>query len=117
MGLYESIKDIAKVVQQAGNIELYKQLLDLGSQALDMQDEIRKLKEENFELKKLKDIEEKIIRHSQPYITFKDDEHQFKYCAICWGDKEKVIQLRELDADTFYCKLCGNRFSITKSMI
>ena len=45
-----------------------------------MQDEIRKLKEENFELKKLKDIEEKIIRHSQPYITFKDDEHQFKYC-------------------------------------
>lgn len=36
MGLYEGIKDVAKVVQQADNIELYKTLLDLSSQALDM---------------------------------------------------------------------------------
>lgn len=31
MGLYEGIKDVAKVVQQADNVELYKQLL--GSSA------------------------------------------------------------------------------------
>ena len=36
MGLYEGIKDVAKVVQQADNLELYKNLLDLSSQALDM---------------------------------------------------------------------------------
>lgn len=36
MGLYEGIKDVAKVVQQADNIELYKKLLDLSSEALDM---------------------------------------------------------------------------------
>ena len=52
MGLYEGIKDVAKVVQQADNIELYKQLLDLSNQALEMQAEIARLKEENQELRK-----------------------------------------------------------------
>ena len=46
MGLYEGIKDVAKVVQQADNIELYRQLLDLSAQALDLQAENSKLKEE-----------------------------------------------------------------------
>ena len=55
MGLYDGIKDVAKVVQQADNIELYQKLLDLSSQALDMQNEISRLTMENAELKKIKD--------------------------------------------------------------
>ena len=31
MGLYEGIKDVAKIVQQADNLELYRQLLDLSA--------------------------------------------------------------------------------------
>lgn len=56
MGLYEGIKDVAKVVQQADNIGLYRQLLDLSAQALDMQSEINRLTAENAELRKRKDI-------------------------------------------------------------
>lgn len=52
MGLYESIKDVAKVMQKSDNVELYKELLDLSSQALALQAEITRLKEENAELKK-----------------------------------------------------------------
>lgn len=63
MGLYEGIKDVAKVVQQADNIELYRQLLDLSAQALDLQAENGQLKEELHELKKKQDLEDKIIRH------------------------------------------------------
>ena len=47
MGLYEGIKDVAKVIQQADNIELYRQLIDLSAQALDMQNEISRLSIEN----------------------------------------------------------------------
>ena len=49
MGLYEGIKDVAKVVQQADNIELYRQLVDLSAQALDMQSEIKKNEEASDE--------------------------------------------------------------------
>ena len=54
MGLYEGIKDVAKVVQQADNIELYRQLVDLSAQALDMQSEINRLTAEKTELRKNK---------------------------------------------------------------
>lgn len=57
MGLYEGIKDVAKVVQQADNIELYRQLVDLSAQALDMQSEIKRLTAENTELRKKQDLE------------------------------------------------------------
>ena len=40
MGLYEGIKDIAKIIQKADNVELYRQVLDLEAQALEMQAEI-----------------------------------------------------------------------------
>lgn len=34
MGLYEGIKDVAKVVQEADNIDLSKQALDLQAEVL-----------------------------------------------------------------------------------
>lgn len=52
MGLYEGIKDIAKVLQQADNIPLYQQLLDLSTQALELQGEVARLRAENEELKR-----------------------------------------------------------------
>ena len=76
MSLYEGIKDVAKVVQQADNVELYRQLLDLSASALDMQDEINKLKEENAELKKKQDISNQIIRHKETFITLEGDTQQ-----------------------------------------
>jgi hypothetical protein len=107
MGLYEGVKDAIALAQKADNIELYRQLLDLGAQALEMQDEIRILKEENAELKKVNDLESKIIRHDQPYITFSDDEKEIMYCASCWGNNKKTIQLRCNHNDgTFQCPIC-----------
>ena len=112
MGLYEGIKDIANIAQKADNIELYKQLLDLGAQALDMQNQIRALKEENAELKKEKNLESRIVRHmtkkvddfnrEHPYITLVDDEQNIRYCALCWGRDKKLIQLY----DDLNCEEC-----------
>ena len=116
MGLYEGIKDVAKIAQQADNIDLYKKLLDLSAQALEMQDEIRKLKEENAKLKRIEGIGNRLIRHSQPYITLKGDSKQIKYCAVCWGSNHKMIQMKEADPNLFSCKKCGNRFEIRKGM-
>ena len=111
MGLYEGIKDVAKVVQQADNIDLYKKLLDLSAQALDQQAEIARLKAENEELRKGKDLEATIIRHQNPYLTFSDDTIQVKYCALCWGNEQKLMQMREQQLDSgikLYCHKCGN---------
>lgn len=95
MGLYEGIKDAIGLAQKADNADLIKQLLDLGTQALEMQDEIRKLKEENEELKKANDLESRIIMHKENYITLKDDAEEIHYCSNCWGLNHKLIPKTE----------------------
>ena len=92
MGLYEGIKDVAKVVQQADNIELYRQLVDLSAQALDMQSEINRLTAENTELRKKQDLEAAIVRHNGLYVTLEGNEN-ILYCSHCWDSERKLIQM------------------------
>lgn len=92
MGLYEGIKDVAKVVQQADNINLYQQLLDLSAQALDMQSEITRLTAENTELRKKLDLEATIVRHNGLYVTLEGNEN-ILYCSHCWDSERKLIQM------------------------
>ena len=89
MSFYEGIKDAIGLAQKADNIELYKQLLDLGAQALELQAEIARLTAENEELRKVKDIESRIIRHEQPFITLEGENENICYCATCWGKSNK----------------------------
>ena len=109
MGLYEGIKDVAKIAQQADNIDLYKKLLDLSAQALEMQDEIRRLKKENSQLKKDSEFNKKIVRHIEPFITINGGSENIRYCAICWGNIGKLIQVNCNDAGEFYCQNCTAR--------
>ncbi|MBR3297927.1 MAG: hypothetical protein IKI64_01855 [Clostridia bacterium] len=116
MSLYEGIKDVAKVLQRADNVELYIKLIDLSSQALDLQDEISRLKDENRELRKAKELDERIVRHTQPYLTLKDEEPEILYCANCWGKEGAMIQMLILDQNSphrsAYCHNCQTRFRV-----
>lgn len=116
MSLYEGIKDVAKIVQQADNIELYRHLLDLSAWALDMQAEINKLKEENAELKKKQDIAEKIIRHKESYITLEGDPQQLRYCAHCWDSDRLLIQLL-CESGKFNCPHCKMHGTYDKAIL
>lgn len=110
MGLYEGIKDVANLVQKADNIGLYKQLLDLSAQALDLQNKISELTTENKTLKEQQDLSNRIERHKEPYITLKGDEQPILYCSHCWDADRKLIQ-GECDINGhFYCPECKYRF-------
>lgn len=106
MGLYEGIKDVAKVMQQADNVDLFLKLLDLSAIALDMQEEISKLKEENNKLKEQLSLKGEVIRHDSLYITLKDNESIF-YCAHCWDSSKQLIQVECNDYNgSFKCPHC-----------
>lgn len=115
MGLYERIKDVAKSIQKTGNTELYGQLIELGAEALDMQNEIISLLAENAELKKAKDVENRIERHQEPYITLKDDSPQILYCSRCWDYEQKLIQVKSYDSGKFRCIHCENEGTYDKA--
>ncbi len=114
MGVYEGLKDVINIAQKADNIDLYRKLLGLSKEALDLQEELSRLKAENIELKKSRDLEEKIEHHiskksgynrEHPYITLKDDSLKIRYCAICWAKDKQLIQLY----DELNCICCNER--------
>lgn len=93
MKIVDAVKGVLTVVQKSNDLGLQKQLLDVYQMALDLQDEITKLKAENAELRKGQDLESRIIRHEEPYITLQDETPEIRYCAICWGNNKKLIQM------------------------
>lgn len=93
MGFYDAMKDAVNMAQKADNIELYRQLLDLSAQALDLQAEIAKLREENAMLRKRREMESKIQRHEETYISLDGDNKKLYYCTHCWDSDELLIQL------------------------
>ena len=107
MSFYDAIKEAINLAQKADNIELYRQLLDLGAQALEMQNEIAQLKMENLELKKKDEISKDIIRHEDPYLTLQGKPVTERYCATCWGKDEKLIQVKRMCNGSFMCPLCN----------
>ena len=117
MGLYDGIKDVARIVQKADNVDLYQKLLDLSAQALELQAEVVKLRDENTVLRQKLSTKHAIKRHKQPYITFAEDELNLKYCALCWDSDEKAIQMHEYKDSgemRLFCRKCGNKCFVNR---
>ncbi len=94
MDLLNMVKDAIGLVQKADNIDLLKQLLDINKEALEIQEEVNTLKRENKDLKEKLELHSKIVRHNDGlYITLEDDPLEIHYCAICWGNDKKLIQI------------------------
>lgn len=107
MSLYDAMKDAIKIAQQADNIELYRQLLDLSSQALDLQVDLANLKEENRRLHSELTLKRNVVRHKGAFVTLADDAEDIAYCAICYAKTDKMFQLMEYSDTQYYCYNCG----------
>jgi thymidine phosphorylase len=118
MGLFNEIKDVANVLQQAGNIDLYKQVLGLCEQALEMQNKIACLQNENDNLKKELKIKDDIERQDNfnLFITLKNDNKKIKYCSHCWDAERKLIQIQCLYTGTSCCPYCKTETYYDKNM-
>lgn len=115
MGWYEAIKDGISVAQQADNIPLVQNLIDAQKQILDLISENANLKEENRKLSEKLEQKSSIKRYNDTYITLNSNETQIKYCATCWDNSQKLIQL-SCEEGYFICPVCKNRGYYDKEM-
>ena len=107
--LSSDIKSVADVVKQADNLELYGILLGLYEKALDLQNENHELKDQIAQLNRNDALRARIVRHSQTFITLKDDEASIYYCAHCWDSQGKLIQVNtNARSGEFTCPSCNN---------
>jgi|BarGraIncu00222A_1022003.scaffolds.fasta_scaffold122507_1 hypothetical protein len=106
MKLYFHIMNLASNMQKAGNMELYRQLIDLSVQVFEMEQENIRLSVRIIGIQKLKDLESRVVRHDKVYVTIQGDSKSVKYCSHCWDSERKLIQIDARDNQYSICPHC-----------
>jgi hypothetical protein len=74
-------------VQKIDNLELYKTILDLQSDALKVMEENGRLRERNKVLEEAFKIKDTLVFEDNVYFTVNEGEKAGPFCTYCW-DKE-----------------------------
>ncbi|MGB3477593.1 MAG: hypothetical protein WBB67_00350 [bacterium] len=109
MGLFDDLKSIAEVLQEANKIEQYKQILDIQQQLLEMQKKMRAQVAEIEELQeKLKIKGDILFKNPAYWIKKKDGLWDGPFCPTCWDGEKKLIRLVERfpGRNILRCNIC-----------
>ena len=106
MEIYEVLKDCMIAAKQAENIPLFEKIIETQVQILDLINENENLKRENRELKDKKIKLDNVERHSDAYITLKDDTEKIIYCSCCFDKDGKLVQAQIDEWGRYICPAC-----------
>ncbi len=121
MGIVDNFKEVVALVQQVDNIDLYRKILDLQSQAIAQASEIvelkRALQEREEQIRELGRHEKfvgKLVRSGQAYYLASDNGQPTgdPYCSHCWESKNVAIHIHQdpRDRRISVCPTCKNVF-------
>jgi len=116
MGIFDDLKNAAKILQEAGKIEQYKKILEAQKELLDMQKKIDDLEEENRELKKKLKIKESVAYRNNAYWVKKSEkEEDGPFCSRCYDKDKDLIRMQPCgNPEWGECPECNNRVQTTK---
>lgn len=108
MGMIENIKEIAKIVNQAGNIELYQKVLDLQADALEQSERLQEKDKRIEQLEAAFSIKDKLkLKKSAYYIT--DDNEQLidgPFCTKCFDVDKLKCRIVSMGGSSVQCLKC-----------
>ncbi len=109
MGIIKDLQAIGKILQKAGNIKLYEQLLTIQEKTLETMEENKNLKEKIENLKEKIKIKDSIIFEHDAYWE-KDKEGNITggpYCSKCYDSERKLMNLVSCgDIKYSECPIC-----------
>ena len=114
MGIIENAKEAVKLVQQIGNIDLYRRILDLRGEAIELTEELKKKDEIIAQLKDALDLKGKFIyKDSAYYITDENDKIiDGPFCTKCFDvDHIKCRLVPENIGPQVICPNCRVSFA------
>lgn len=116
MGIIETGKEIAKLAQQLGSIEIQQKVIELQSAVLEMQDELQRLRAENAELKDRRRIDEELeLRENAYWRPTAPTTRQGPFCKTCWDTKTQLVSLNIREDGHQTCPACKGQFPTTAS--
>jgi hypothetical protein len=103
MSIITNAKELADLIKKLGDVDLYRKILDLEEEIIELTTENRSLKEQVQKLEEIKNIEEK-MSFKRPFWFMDGDETP--YCPKCWEGEKKNIHLIELFSGRWKCPVC-----------
>ena len=100
-------EQVFQIIKKVGTVEEQQKAIALNEQLGKLYSENETLRAENAELKKELDLSDKIQRTEQTFFTLAETPPTIRFCAACWDNAKKVIQLNCEDG-SYSCPICEN---------
>lgn len=108
MGILDTAKEVAVLVQKLDNVELLKQVLELQGQIGELLDERRSLRDENANLRDALSLQDSLFFRDNAYWQrIEGGEVDGPLCSKCWGADGKLLHLHFWSGRGFHiCPHC-----------
>jgi hypothetical protein len=111
MGLIENLKEAADLAKKVGDINLYRQIVELEGEVIELTRKMRSVEEENENLKHALDVK-KDVQFKAPFYYAADDESP--YCPKCWEVDHKLVHvpkgMHTLGGYMYGCPNCKSNY-------
>jgi hypothetical protein len=111
MGVIENMKDIAELVKKAGDIDLYRKIVESEGQVVDLTRENRRLEEKVQQLEKTLALRGKMT-FKEPFWYQEGDETPL--CSACHETKDKSVHLKRVSENRWDCPSCNQMYPLKR---
>jgi hypothetical protein len=116
MGVIENMKELADLIKKAGDIDLYRKIIESEGEVIELTRENRRLEDKVSELEKTLALEEK-MHFTEPFYYQQGDKTP--YCPACWEGKKIAVHVTfnfdNQERTRWDCPLCKHNFLIEKN--
>ena len=116
MGIVDNVKDAVELVQQMGNMELYRKILDLQVEAIELTEQLKQKDETIAKLKEAMSLKGKMICKDSSYFTV-DEKGEIvdgPFCAKCFDVDHnlcRILPVDRLDNPEVQCPKCKVQYN------
>ncbi len=115
MGILDEIKSVAKTIQQIDNIDLYRKILDLQAEVMNLLEENGNLKTEVASLKDKLRIKESLVFQQDAYWQKASDGNKYgPFCTKCWDTEQILVRMLDDPLSRLPCNKCPNCKTVIK---
>ncbi len=113
MSVVDDVGKIAGLIKKIGDVELYKQILTLETEVMELTREKRLADEKVEELERALKFKEN-LSFDAPFCWLKGDSTP--YCAGCWEEKHKAVHVVLYNENShgafFNCPVCKHQYDV-----
>ncbi len=107
MSIISNAKEIADLIKKLGDAELYRKIIELEGEIIELTRENRSLDDRVEDLTASLKVKQK-MRFKEPFYFMGEDKTP--YCSKCWDVNSVAVHLFYSGEDLYDCPSCKNRF-------